>query len=223
MFGDHIIPDNPPLTRRQTDALRAIEAHIAENGRAPTYRELAERLDVRSVTSAVKLVGHLERKGYVEVEEGTARGIQVVGAGGEVPDSRMIFVPEAAAPRGAGWPAPKQGYWIDRQILPKDADGHELAYITMPDDSMAQDGIYKNDIVIGWSERADQIPGGHFIIHAHNRQFTVRRMQRYGDRMLLTAADPLTPRTELRSRRRPDKELSWPVVGRLALVIRCRL
>jgi len=223
MFGDPSASEKHPLTRRQQDALDAITAHVSEVGRAPTYRELADRLSVRSVTSAVKLVEQLERKGHIEVEEGTARGIRLVGAGGDVPSGRMVFVAEAASPRGAGWPAPKQGYWVDSELLPPEADGQPLAYITMPDDSMQRDGIQKHDIVVGWPERSDDVPSGALIIHALDRQFTVRRLQRYGERLLLTAADPLTPRSELRSRPSRDGKAFWPMVGRAGIVIRRRL
>ncbi len=223
MFGDQSRPDERALTRRQSDALGAIKKHFSETGRAPTYRELANRLGVRSVTSAVKLVDRLERKGHIEVEEGTARGIRLVGGGGDVPASRLIFVPEAAAPRGAGWPAPKQGYWMDRQLLPPGVEGRWLAYITMPDDSMERDGIQKHDIIVGWPQAADQVPTGQLIIYAINRQFTVRRMQRYGERLLLTAADPLTPRSELKALSSLPGDTSWPMVGRAGVVIRRRL
>jgi len=151
----------------------------------------------------------------------------VVGSRGDAPANRLIFIPEAAAPRGAGWPDPREGYWVDRQMLPAEAEGKTLAYITMPDDSMARDGIQKHDIIVGWPESSGDIPGGNLIIHALNRQFTVRRLQRYGDRLILTAADPTTPRTDLKVRPGPTPgpgpEPSWPIVGRAGLVIRRRL
>lgn len=73
-----MVPPPLPLTRRQTDALRAVENHIQTYGWAPTYAELADLIGAASTTSAVRLIEHLESKGWVDVEPGTARGIRVI-------------------------------------------------------------------------------------------------------------------------------------------------
>lgn len=54
------------LTHRQRDALQAIDDHIAEAGRTPTFRQLATRLRVVSVASVHRLVKGLAERGSIK-------------------------------------------------------------------------------------------------------------------------------------------------------------
>lgn len=53
------------LTHRQRDALRAIDDHIADTGRTPTFRELAARLRIVSNSSIHRLVKGLAERGFI--------------------------------------------------------------------------------------------------------------------------------------------------------------
>ncbi len=66
------------LTRKQKMVLEAIEYFIDENGYSPTYRELADLLNIKYESSIYKLILALEEKGYIKTKNGTARTIRIV-------------------------------------------------------------------------------------------------------------------------------------------------
>lgn len=56
------------LTPRQTEAFHAIDSFIEENGRPPSFRELAVRLGLKSTHPAYRLAMVLYNQGYVTWE-----------------------------------------------------------------------------------------------------------------------------------------------------------
>jgi len=66
------------LTRIETQALECIETFIAQNGYAPTIREMANALKYNSSSTAFSVVARLERKGYVSKESGGTRTLRVI-------------------------------------------------------------------------------------------------------------------------------------------------
>ncbi len=67
------------LTRRQSEALKAIKNFIRDEGYSPTYRELGERLGVTA--QSVKHHAHeLKRRGAIDFTPGRAGTIRVLDA-----------------------------------------------------------------------------------------------------------------------------------------------
>ncbi|MGG3799003.1 winged helix-turn-helix transcriptional regulator [Metabacillus fastidiosus] len=69
---------NVKLTKKQEEVLKVISNYIDEEGISPSYRELAERVNLAS-PSTVK--GHLERlkqKGYITFFSGQPRTLKVL-------------------------------------------------------------------------------------------------------------------------------------------------
>ena len=66
------------LTERQRKVLLAVEAFMHENLYPPTRAELAEVLGLASHNGPHEHLVALEKKGYVKLIPGTARGIQVL-------------------------------------------------------------------------------------------------------------------------------------------------
>lgn len=67
-----------PLTEAQEGLLKAIRAYIEEKGFPPTRVELAGILKVESPTGVHQMMQILQRKGYIEIAQGTARGIRLL-------------------------------------------------------------------------------------------------------------------------------------------------
>lgn len=67
----------PPLTRQQQRVLQAVRAQIRASGLPPTQAELARTLGFASLTAAKDHLKALERKGYLQLRGGTARGIRL--------------------------------------------------------------------------------------------------------------------------------------------------
>jgi repressor LexA len=73
-------PTEPlPLTARQREVLEWIKAHMAYY--SPTVREIAEAMSIKSPNGVTVHLEALERKGYIRMANGKARGIEVVHEG----------------------------------------------------------------------------------------------------------------------------------------------
>ena len=68
---------NTKLTLKQKITLEYIDWFIKEHGYSPTYREIAEELDI-NVAAAFKRVTNLVIKGYVTETPGKFRTLKVV-------------------------------------------------------------------------------------------------------------------------------------------------
>ena len=69
------------LTPRQRQILEFIRSQIDESGMPPTRAEIAAALAFRSANAAEEHLRALERKGLIEIRQGTARGLRLTEAG----------------------------------------------------------------------------------------------------------------------------------------------
>ena len=66
------------LTPRQAEILEFLKEFRQDEGSAPTYREIADRFGFKSTKAAADHVRALEKKGYVRLHCGRARGIELL-------------------------------------------------------------------------------------------------------------------------------------------------
>lgn len=66
------------LTKKQLAVLNFLEDFIAENGYAPTYREIQAELGLSSVSAVAEHIDNLVAKGAVRRVEGAARSLEVL-------------------------------------------------------------------------------------------------------------------------------------------------
>ena len=66
------------LTKRQKEVLNTIETFIKNNGYSPTYRDIAQMLSIKHVSSVFEIVRKLDEKGYVTTNFGEARLIRII-------------------------------------------------------------------------------------------------------------------------------------------------
>src|SRR5471032_3106832 len=71
-------PELPPLSVRQQEILTRIAEFIAQQGRPPTRADLARAMGLRNRQGIDQHLRALERKGYLELEPGIARGLRLV-------------------------------------------------------------------------------------------------------------------------------------------------
>lgn len=69
------------LTPVMTAALTVIRQFLAEHDHAPSYREIAARLGLKSPGRVHGIVRGLEHRGYVTIEPGRARSIMIINKG----------------------------------------------------------------------------------------------------------------------------------------------
>jgi SOS-response transcriptional repressor LexA len=65
-------------TPRQKDVLDFIRGHIARNGTAPSYDEIAAHIGTRSKASISRIIGQLEERGQIRKAFGRSRSIELV-------------------------------------------------------------------------------------------------------------------------------------------------
>ncbi len=66
------------LTRRQAEILALIQEYVNDEGYPPTRMEIAQAFGFRSPNAAEEHLRALERKGYIELLQGSSRGIRVL-------------------------------------------------------------------------------------------------------------------------------------------------
>jgi len=81
------------LTPKQAQVLKWVEESIQSEGKAPTVRELQEKLGCASPMGAVAHLDALEAKGYITKVDGKARGIILNTRGDERSDDDLVQVP----------------------------------------------------------------------------------------------------------------------------------
>ncbi|MBM4076199.1 MAG: repressor LexA [Planctomycetes bacterium] len=80
------------LTDPQLRLLKGIDAYMDKHRIPPTFRELADELDL-SVANVCKLVQRMERNGYVTHTPGKARSLKVIRSVGERPMPTVVAIP----------------------------------------------------------------------------------------------------------------------------------
>lgn len=66
------------ITESQKKVLRYIIDYIDSQGNAPSVRNIAAGVGLKSTSSVHAHIERLERKGYIKRTEGIARGIHIV-------------------------------------------------------------------------------------------------------------------------------------------------
>jgi len=168
------------LTPRQQQLLDGIHRHLEQHDIPPTLREMAAMLKVSGTLGVLKHLQALEKKGYIEKESGTARGIRLVGP------KKPAGLPIVGTVR-AGAPQPAieeiEGYQDAAQT-----DGRGGAfYLRVRGDSMIEDAILDGDLaLIRPQATADN---GDIVVALIDDEATLKRFYREGDRIRLQPAN----------------------------------
>ena len=67
------------LTSQQRAVKDLLIARIARAGYAPSYREIADGIGVRSTAGVHRIIVALEQRGHIERIPGHARAIRIIG------------------------------------------------------------------------------------------------------------------------------------------------
>ncbi len=67
-------------SKKQRELLSYIEGFIKGHGYGPSYREVMQALDYKSVSTVAKHIDNLVKKGHLIKRDGSARSLEVVGA-----------------------------------------------------------------------------------------------------------------------------------------------
>lgn len=133
-----------PLTKRQKEIIDYIRGFIADNGYAPSYREIALFFELSSTGTVAEYISILEQKGYLTKEAMEARAIQLTPSfddGVELHSIQLLGIIDAGRPIEAI----RTNETID---IPRDMMGRHTFALKVRGQSMIDDGILEGDYVI---------------------------------------------------------------------------
>lgn len=143
-----------PLTQRQDEAYDFIRRYVDEHERPPTMHEIGDALGISSTNGVYKLLGALEKKGWIERERHAARSIRLVadeqapfgvGQGGR----RLPVISRTASDSPERLRDRPQGTLsVDDQLLRHAVDPEACVFGRAGDDGMNEAGIHKGDLLL---------------------------------------------------------------------------
>jgi repressor LexA len=161
------------LTPRQAEILALIQEYIYDEGYPPTRMEIAEAFGFRSPNAAEEHLRALERKGYIELLQGSSRGIRVLE--GETEPEGLPVVGRVAA----GEPILAQEHVEDHYPVDP-ALFHPRAHylLRVRGMSMKDIGIMDGDLLAVHRTRTAQ--NGQIVVARLDDEVTVKRFRRRG-------------------------------------------
>jgi len=191
------------LTERQTKVLSIIAKALDEYGVAPSYREIANQLNIRSTNAVSDHLKTLEAKGYIVRAHGagkarslrlTAIAEDLLGLNTDEDHGDTLGVPVvgriAAGPMGLATEYIDERVHFDVSLLPP---GNDTFILVVHGDSMIEDGIRDGDYLI--VQKRKRARRGEIAVVMVDQEATVKRFYPEGDKIRLqpanSAMDPI--------------------------------
>ena len=179
MDEENFTENHKPLTPRQVEILRLIEAHVEDSGFPPTRAEICSAMGFSSPNAAETHLRALERKGVIEMTSGASRGIRLTQ------QSTLPVIGRVAA--GSPMLAEQnveQRYRVDPALFQPAAD-YLLRVRGM---SMRDAGILEDDLLA--VHRTTQFRSGQIVVARLHDEVTVKRIRRNRNTVELIAENP---------------------------------
>ena len=176
-----------PLTKKQKEILDFIEFHAKERGYAPTYREIAAAMGKSSPATIHEHIKSLEKKGYLFVEKGRARAVEMVRDMTLDPAHAMFLPLVGVIAAGAPIEAieARETFAVPAQLI---HDPINTYVLRVKGESMVEDGILDGDLVI--VERNPSPRDGEVVVALlDNAYATLKRFYREANQIRLQPAN----------------------------------
>ena len=207
----------PPLSPRQQQILRLISQFMTRRGLPPTRADLARALRLRNRQGIDQHLRAIERKGYLELEPGIARGIRLLhtAATAATAAETAAGVDTVLLPLygrvAAGVPTLAQSNIEDRLAIDRTLFRPRADFLLrVHGQSMRDAGIAHRDILA--VHRTPQAANGQIVVARLGDEATVKYYRRRGSRLRLEPANPEFAPLEL-DLRREACEIEGIVVG----------
>ncbi len=199
------------LTKRQEDVLQFIAEYISNYSYPPTYQEIADAFGIASKHGVVRHLEALNRKGYIEKADTTARSIRIVDKRYQHLPPEMINLPLIGRV-SAGFPILAEENIEDHVAVPRRLIKSEGRYFTLRVQgmSMMNAGIMDGDMVIVFSTKVAE--PGQIVVALIQDEVTVKRLMVNDSNKYLKAENPDYPDIH------PDGD--WQIQGRVVGLIR---
>lgn len=134
-----------PLTRRQKQILDYLESYIQANGYAPSFEEIAEQFDFRSLATVHEHLTNLERKGYIRRTHNESRAIEMVPLPGQSGATELPLLGQVAAGEPIEAIAQPETLPVPNDLIPRRGSSYVLR---VRGESMIDDHIEDGDLVV---------------------------------------------------------------------------
>ncbi len=198
------------LTDRQREILNLIADLTRDKGYAPTYQELADRLNIKSKYAILKHVDSLVKKGYIE-KDSSARTIRIIHPDFAIQNATEYTIPLVGRV-AAGFPVLAEEN-VERYVsIPREMIKSEGRYFALKvrGDSMVNAGIFENDLVVVQS--ANKAYNKDIIVALVDDEVTVKRLINDNGAAYLKAENDAYPDIHPRG--------DWSIQGRVVGLIR---
>jgi len=201
----------PLLSPRQQQILRLISQFMTRHGLPPTRADLARALRLRNRQGIDQHLRAIERKGYLRLEPGIARGIRLLPAATQTAAEAPTLLLPLYGRVAAGVPTLAQSnieetIAIDRALFHPGAD----FLLRVHGQSMRDAGIAHRDILA--VHRTPQATDGQIVVARLGDEATVKYYRRRGPLLRLEPANPEFAPLEV-DLRREACEIEGIVVG----------
>jgi repressor LexA len=210
----------PPLSPRQHQILQRIAEFLAQQGRPPTRGDLARAMGLRNRQGIDQHLRALERKGYLQLEAGIARGLRLTGAPSGALSATSALRSTLLPLYGrvaAGIPTLAPGN-IEEEIAVDQALFRPRAdfLLRVQGESMRDAGIAHRDILA--VHRTAEALNGQIVVARLGDEATVKVYRRRGAHLRLEPANPEFMPIEIDLRREP-----WRIEGIVVGILRTEL
>ena len=183
------------LTERQNEAYEFIRGFVRKHRKPPTLKEIGEALGIRSTNGVHKLVTALDKKGYVEREPHTARGLSLIEEADDpfaldegLPD--LPVVSRTASDQPDNLRRRPSGYLAVDPYFLRDVQDQEACLIGRAgDDGMNGDGVRKGDFLLIEEVPARELQNGELAAFLVRSELQARRFYFANGRLHLRPAD----------------------------------
>ncbi len=154
------------INEKQREIFEYIKEKLAQNGVAPSVREIGEAVGLRSTSSVQYNLNVLENAGYIVRDANLKRTIRIAGSAKSVAHIPLIGTVTAGLPILAT-------QQIEDYIAVSGVSGNSLFALHIKGDSMINAGIYDGDIVI--VEQCPVANNGEIVVALVGEEATVKR------------------------------------------------
>ena len=157
------------ISEKQNAIFELKKKSIAQNGMAPSVREIGEAVGLRSTSSVQYNLNALEEAGYIKRDSNLKRTIRIAGSAQNVTHIPLLGTVTAGMPILAT-------QQIEEYIALSGISGNNLFALHIKGDSMINAGIYDGDIVV--VEQTPVAENGDIVVALIDDEATVKRFYR---------------------------------------------
>ena len=196
-----------PLTRRQREILDYIAGHIDDKGYAPSFEEIAERFEFKSLATVHEHLTNLERKGFIHRTHNESRAIEIVPPKHQTGATELPLLGLVAAGEPIEVMTTADTLAVPDELVPRRGRSYVLK---VRGNSMIDEQIRDGDFVIV-QERQQAESGQMVVALVHGTSATVKKFYREpGGWIRLQPANPAVAPLRVNER---DVTVQGVVVG----------